>query len=894
MFQSRTVRFSAVIVVLLSLAAGAQSQSALPAPTGLEASDGSYSTTTGLSWDHVRGAESYRIFRHPTNDPLAATEIGSTASIIFYDRRGEAGKTFFYWVKASGHAAESDFSIPDEGRRAIGKLSAFGPIGPLQPPPVPLDNPVTGAKVYLGKTLFWDEQLSSTRTVACGTCHIFSRGSTDPRVRVGAPHSTNPGVDDVFGTADDIFGSPGVPRSDSQGNYDWSTSFGFNPQVTRRKAQSVVDAAYSDIGLFWDGRAERTFLDPETSEIVFKNAAPLESQALESQALDPFLSTTEMAHEGRTLADVVARIIESQPLALAPSIPPALQAWISGRTYRRLFAEAFGSPDVTPVRIAMAIASYERTLYSDRAGIDTTDSGIGEPSPEAQRGRQLFFANFCNECHRTSVVGDNRFRFVGIRPDSEDLDRAEVTKKGTDRGRFRTPSLRNVDARAPFMHSGSLATLEDVIEFYDRGGDFDSPNKDRNFVRPMRLETREKSNLLAFLRTLSDPRVLGEQGPLFDRPMLYSESARVPMVFGAGTTPGTFVPRIHAIEPPVIGNPNFTVAISNARGGAEAILVIDDSDPGSGTTIPDTASLARVSTRLSGTQPGEGTGSVSIAISDDPELVGKTFVGRWYVRSGVLVWSSPAFQITVFGPITPGASVGAFSSVSAASLATGLVAPESIVSGFGANLAFGLGTARSLPLPVTLRGIDVAVTDASGASRAAPLFFVSSAQVNYLVPTGTGPGEAGVEVRLASQVISRGTIQVAAVAPGIFSANSNGSGVAAALALRVRPDGSQVVEQVAQFDSIEQRFVANPIELGPDGDQVILLLFGTGLRLAESLTATVGGEPAEVLFSGAQPEFAGVDQVNLRLPSSLAGRGEVEIVLTSDKLTSNRVTINVR
>ncbi len=171
---------------------------------------------------------------------------------------------------------------------------------------------------------------------------------------------------------------------------------------------------------------------------------------------------------------------------------------------------------------------------------------------------------------------------------------------------------------------------------------------------------------------------------------------------------------------------------------------------------------------------------------------------------------------------------------------------------------------------------------------------MSSAQVNYLVPTGTGPGEAGVEVRLASQVISRGTIQVAAVAPGIFSANSNGSGVAAALALRVRPDGSQVVEQVAQFDSIEQRFVANPIELGPDGDQVILLLFGTGLRLAESLTATVGGEPAEVLFSGAQPEFAGVDQVNLRLPSSLAGRGEVEIVLTSDKLTSNRVTINVR
>ena len=350
------MRISAAIVALVCFALSAQAQSTLVAPTGLEASDGSYSTKVGLSWDHVRGAQSYRIFRHSTNDPSAAVEIGSTSSIIFYDRQGEAGKTFFYWVKATRPGTESAFSAPDEGVRAIGKLSAFGPIGPLQPPPVPVDNAVTGAKVYLGKTLFWDEQLSSTRTVACGTCHIFSRGSTDPRVRVGASHSTNPGVDEKFGSADDIFGSPGVPLSAADGAYEWSTSFGFNPQVTRRKAQSVVDAAYSDIGLFWDGRADRTFLDPETSEIVFKNAAPLESQALESQALDPFLSSTEMAHQGRTLADLVTRIIESQPLALAPSLPPSLQAWVSGRSYRQLFAEAFGTPDVTPVGIAMAIA----------------------------------------------------------------------------------------------------------------------------------------------------------------------------------------------------------------------------------------------------------------------------------------------------------------------------------------------------------------------------------------------------------------------------------------------------------------------------------------------------------------------------------------------------------
>ena len=148
-----------------------------------------------------------------------------------------------------------------------------------------------------------------------------------------------------------------------------------------------------------------------------------------------------------------------------------------------------------------------------------------------------------------------------MRPTDEDPGRFTVTGDGRDRGKFRTPSLRNVELRAPYMHNGRFASLEEVIEFYDRGGDFDAPSKDTNFVRRLNLDAREKADLAAFLRSLTDPRVAGEAGPLFDRPALYAESARVPRVSprGAGTL------EVVAIEPPLLGNPSFTVAVSGGR-----------------------------------------------------------------------------------------------------------------------------------------------------------------------------------------------------------------------------------------------------------------------------------------------------------------------------------------
>jgi|GEM_PF-260235 len=874
----------------LLIAPALLAQAPLAPPTGLEASDGDYSTKVGMSWEHVRDAKLYRIFRSAGDDPATAQAVGETASIIFYDPTAVIGQDYFYWVRAENGERVSPFSAPDRGFRAQGLQSAFGKIGPLQPPRVPVNNPVTGAKVYLGKALFWDEQLSSTRTVSCGTCHLPTAGSSDPRARTGGIQTQHPGFDHVYGTDDDISASPGVPRTMPDGSYEPAEFFGLNEQVTERKSMPVFDAAYADQGLFWDGRAEPDFRDPITDELVWPDAPLLESQALESQVLGPFLSEVEMAHEGRDWPEVVQRVTESKPLALSPSVPAALAAWIGERTYPQLFDEAFGSPEITPVKIAMAVASYERTLYSDRAMIDKlVQQIIDYPEPVA-RGREVFFESFCDECHRGDLIGDNRFRFVGIRPDFEDIGRAEVTRKGTDRGRFRTATLRNVELRAPYMHTGGLKSLEEVVEFYNRGGDFDSPNKDRNFVTNLRLTDQEKSDLVAFLRSLTDSRAASEAAPLFDRPMLYGESERRPRLLGSGTPgAGGVTPRMHAIEPPLAGNPRFTVALSNAEPGVQAVLVIDETEPGLGPRIPGAASFFRGTVTTS----DQGHGSLSLPIPNNPGLIGKELFGRWFVAGSSGTAVTQSFRIQIFAPPAPPDGTTLLSSVSAAALAVGAVAPDSIVSGFGTGLATATDTAQTLPLPTTLAGVSVTITDSRGFERRAPLFFVGPGQINYLVPAGTALGEATVSVRWGGAVIASGTLQVSAVAPSLFAANANGRDVAAAQILRVRPDGTRAAEAVARFDGVQGRFVPAPIDFGPEGDRLFLILFGAGVRGRGDapVEVQIGENDLDVLFAGAHPEFAGLDQMNLELPRSLAGAGVVDVRTAVGDAVSNTVRL---
>lgn len=234
--------------------------------------------------------------------------------------------------------------------------------------------------------------------------------------------------------------------------------------------------------------------------------------------------------------------------------------------------------------------------------------------------------------------------------------------------------------------------------------------------------------------------------------------------------------------------------------------------------------------------------------------------------------------------------------VSAASY-NGEQASESMAAAFGENLANSTASATALPLPTTLAGTTVKVKDAEGTERDAPLFFVSPGQINYLLPTGTREGVASISVLKGSAIVATGTLPVTSVAPGLFSANSSGAGVAAAVALRVRANGSQSVEALSRFDQQLGRYVGLPLDLGPEGEQVFLILFGTGFRgrsALEAVTATIGNEEAEVLFAGGLAGFAGLDQANVRLPRSLAGKGEVSVLLTVDNRAANAVTVNVK
>jgi uncharacterized protein (TIGR03437 family) len=872
---------------LWPLAAVKGQSEGLAAPTGVAASDGSYNNKIGISWDVMRGATRYQVYRHTANDPAAALSLGTSVEAVFYDTTAVAGQSYFYWVRAENAQSASSLSAPDAGARADGAATG------LNPPPAPAGNPVTATKAALGKVLFWDEQLSSTRTVACGTCHHAGQGGADPR-SFNNTRATHPGADKVFGTADDIQGSPGVPLSQASGSYQWSLVYGLRDQVTGRRGMSYVNAAYPD-ALFWEGRASQVFRDPLTNNIILAAGA-----ALESQVLGPPVSDVEMAHTARNWSDVAARVAAIKPLALAPSIPAALAAWMGERNYPELFNEAFGTSEVTPVRIAMAIASYERTLNSDRAPVD-----VGDLTAQEARGRQIFNQNDCNDCHAAPLFGTNQLQNTGVRPAAEDPGRFAVTNNQNDLGRFRSVSLRNVELRAPYMHNGRFNTLEEVVEFYNRGGDFPGPNTNRNEIRPRNFTTQQKADLVAFLkRPLTDPRVAAELPP-FDRPMLYTESMRVPQIIGSGLAgAGGQVPQVVAIEPPMLGNPRFTVGVFGALGGAMATLVIDANDPGASSNIPANASFARATVPLTGTGAGNGYASANLMIPNDPALIGATLFGRWFINdanaaSGVAV--TPAFKFTVFGTVVNTAP--AFASVSAASFALGTVAPESILAGFGANLAPTTLAANTLPLPDTLGGVTVTIKDVLGVERRAPLFFVSPGQVNYLLPAGVAIGEAAVTIQQNGQngnVVAAGLLQIAPVAPGLFTADASGRGVPAATVLRLKADGTQSYETVAQFNTSTNRYEPLPIDLGASsgtGDQLFLIAFGTGLRNRSALsavTATIGGTNTDVSFAGAQGSFTGLDQLNVAIPRSLAGRGNVDVAVRVDGKTANTVTINVK
>ncbi len=260
--------------------------------------------------------------------------------------------------------------------------------------------------------------------------------------------------------------------------------------------------------------------------------------------------------------------------------------------------------------------------------------------------------------------------------------------------------------------------------------------------------------------------------------------------------------------------------------------------------------------------------------------------------------NSQDYIYNINASIQPAVTLATVSTVSAASMTPNAsLSSETIASVFGANLASGQLSATSLPLPTTLGTTKVKVRDNAGVERDAGLFFVSATQINYLIPAGTANGTATVTVIRDDTPIGAGNVIIEAVSPSLFAANMNGQGLAAAVVFRIKANGTQSYEPVAQFNAAQNKFIATPIDLGVDTDQVFLILYGTSFRAATNLAnvnAQIGGTASEVLFAGLVPNFVGLDQANIRLPRSLAGRGDVNVVFTANNKTANTVTVNIK
>ncbi len=318
-------------------------------------------------------------------------------------------------------------------------------IGHLGPVPTPEDNPLTKAKADLGQRLFQDAGLSGDGSVSCQTCHLPDHG---------------------FAVATPL--GPAYPS-----------------KVERRNSPTLVNVAYNE-PLIWDGRAP----------------------TLDKQALGPIGNVLHMNNN----LDLMIETMKTDD------------------SYVAAFQKAFGDGAVTAGRVAKALGSYERTLVFDDSPLDRyMDGDTGALGDAARRGLELFVGKAnCIACHNGPNLTDNAFYNLGV-PDArvvgnpeilasirfdakrtgypgwaelkEDPGRAQITKKAEDLGAFRTMGLRNIEESSPYMHNGAFETPEAVVRFYDAGGG-EHPNK-TPILRPLNLNDREVSDLVAFMRALT-------------------------------------------------------------------------------------------------------------------------------------------------------------------------------------------------------------------------------------------------------------------------------------------------------------------------------------------------------------------------------------------------------
>ena len=243
----------------------------------------------------------------------------------------------------------------------------------------------------------------------------------------------------------------------------------------------------------------------------------------------------------------------------------------------------------------------------------------------------------------------------------------------------------------------------------------------------------------------------------------------------------------------------------------------------------------------------------------------------------------------------PGPMINAGGVVNAASFAANAIAPGSILSLFGINLASVDAVATTTPLPTSLAGTSIEITDSAGVTRSASLFgiFNGGQQINFLIDPETAVGAAELTLRRSDGQASTVAIQVDQVGPGVFFIQ-NAAGQNVALANFLRISGGVATTELT-FSAADFSLVR--IDLGPEDDQLFVSLFVTGIQFAsgvQNMSATIDGEPVPVFnFAGDLAQFVGLGQVNIGpIPRSFIGRGPVEISLTVDGAVANSVMVS--
>jgi len=241
---------------------------------------------------------------------------------------------------------------------------------------------------------------------------------------------------------------------------------------------------------------------------------------------------------------------------------------------------------------------------------------------------------------------------------------------------------------------------------------------------------------------------------------------------------------------------------------------------------------------------------------------------------------------------TSSAPLNQFSVANAASYVLGALVPDEIVTVFGPRLA-ETGAAASLPLPESLGGATVTLTDSRSVSWKAVLFNVSPTQLSFLTPPGIATGPASLRITAAGGFVMTAVVQVGRSSPGLFAANASGRGPAAAQTVRVRPgELPDTPRNVARYDQGAATWLAEPIDFGADADQTYLVLYATGIRYCNAeVFVEMDGRMLLALYAGAHSVYPGLDQVNVLIPNDMRNAGAVAASLYVAGRKSNSVEL---